>query len=241
MKVYICDKQFATSPISHLFETDLNLFGLSIIHGETAKICTFTSSGHNIIKEIKEELASYHNKGGQSQNRHMRNHDIMVNVYNDKVAEAMKNAYMINGVPNIKGIAIFGTGDKRFSVIGKLPKCLQSIVFFNSTVESQNVTPTMILDKHCQEFISTFTRKNEALVYSEFQKHIDKDTSRAIYGPTEIKNAIKNNSLSKLIVHNSLTEEYKTDNVETFIVSEKYEVGHNLMQNYGGVVGISWY
>lgn len=249
-KLYGCGKQFITQAIEHLFVLNQRYFGLAIIHGETAKVCLFNEGGNDILATVNEELASRHNKGGQSQNRHQRNHDIMVNVYNDKVSNAIKEVYLDdNGVPCVKGIVIAGTGEKRFGVVKKLPKILQSLIFHEMTVPSKSTTPSNILEQHTANFIQMHTQRQETEVFNGWLQHIILDDGLAVYGKKQVTKMFADGLLKSIIVHVSIfnKRQEKINSVAkkvgctVNVLSSRGENGQKLLNDYGGVVGVLWY
>ncbi len=254
-KVYLCGKRFITSTIEHLFipEHLQHRFGLLMLHGESAIISTFTKSGHSIIKKFNKELASRHNKGGQSQNRHQRNHDIMVNNFNTFVSEDIIEAYTDdNGCPIVEGIVIVGTGDKRFSIIKKLPNVLQSIIIHNSTVKSKLVTPEEYLQLHSSKLIDNFLIKQQNKIFQDFLTELNVssgDTTKAVYGIKEVNIQFNQGLLKSIIVHQSILDRKgpqirkvaKKCGCKVHPINSNTEPGHQLLNNFGGVVGIKWY
>jgi len=249
-KFYGCGKTFITQPIRHLFQTNNRYFGLAIIHGETAKICLFNESGFDIVKNVNEHLATRHNKGGQSQRRHERNYDIIVNVYLDIVVDAIKESYLNDtGIPIVEGIVVVGTGEKRFGVVKKLPKILQDLVFKEMTVPSQKTTPEEILETHTKEFIEIHTLNKEECVWNEWKHHINIDDGLAVYGKKETTELFAKQSLKTLIVHKSIFEQ-KGEKIskiasevgcEIIVISSLSNAGSELLNGYGGVVGVRWF
>lgn len=248
--MYACGKKFVVDPIKHLFEHNERYFGLAIIHGETAKVCLFNEAGFTTVKQISEQLATRHNKGGQSQRRHERNYDIIVNVYLDIVADALKEAFLDDsGVPIVKGIVVAGTGEKRFGVVKKLPKNLQALVFKEMTVPSQKTTPEEILDEHTKEFIQIHTLANEKCVWNNWKQHLDIDDGLAVYGKKETNQLLIEGSLKSVIVHTSVLE-HSRDKIleittkvgcELITISAISDAGSELLNTYGGVVGLKWF
>jgi peptide chain release factor subunit 1 len=249
-KFYGCGKRFITETIKHLFQNNNRYFGLAIIHGENAKICLFNEAGFDVIKQVNEQLATRHNKGGQSQRRHERNYDIIVNVYMDKVVDAIKESFLDEtGVPIVKGIAVAGTGEKRFGVMKKLPKILRDLIFREMTIPSQKTTPDEILEQYTAEFIQIHTLTKEQSVWNDWKHHFALDDGLAVYGKKETTTLFADGSLKILIVHTSIFEQ-KGDKIseiankvgcELVTISSISEAGSELLRNYGGVVGIKWF
>lgn len=251
-KLYVCGKQFNVDCIASLFTPKDKLFGLALIHGETAKICTFNECGSStlqIVKSINEELATRHNKGGQSQNRHQRNYDIIVNVYLNIVCDAIKNAYLDDtGVPIVEGIIIAGTSNKRKSVAKKLPKLLQSIVLSDITVKSKNITPEDIVDEHCKKIIYQHTIHTQTMMWNNWLKQLELNSDCVVYGKKEVATALKYGLLKSIIIHTNLytAKKISIDKIANEnrcginVISSISESGNELLTKFGGVVGIKW-
>ena len=250
-KVYACGKQFITEPIEHLFAPNQRYFGLAIVHGESAKICLFNESGHFIAKKVNEQLANRHRKGGQSQRRHERNYDIIVNVYLDFVVDAMKEVYLddSNGVTCVEGIVIAGTGEKRFGVVKKLPKQLRQLVFHEMTVPSQKTTPAEILEQSTTKFIQMHTIQKEKEIWTEWIQHLTLDDGLAEYGKICVTRSFANGLLKSIIVHETVYTK-KREQIDKIgkqfgctvnVLSKRGEAGQQLLNDYGGVVGLLWY
>ena len=248
-KVYGCGKHFITQSIEHLFVLNNTYYGLAIIHGESAKICLFNEGGHFIANEVNEELANRHRKGGQSQRRHERNYDIIVNVYLDFVVDAIKSVYLDNGLPCVGGIIVAGTSTKRFDVIKKLPKTLQTLIFHEMTVSSQNITPLEILNANADKFIRMCELQIEQDIWDNWIQHITLDTGKAIYGKKEVTKSLANGSLKSIVINKQMFNK-KREQIQKIakkvgcvihIISNISGPGRSLMHNYGGVVGIKWY
>ena len=249
-KFYGCGKSFVTQSIRHLFIPNNRYFGLIIIHGESAKVCLFNESGHDVVNEVNEHLANRHRKGGQSQRRHERNYDIIVNVYLDFVVNAIKEAFLDEtGVPIVEGIVVAGTGDKRFGVVKKLPKILKDLIFKEMTVPSQRTTPEEVIDKHTAEFIRIHTLQFEESVWSEWMQHITLDDGLAIYGKKETTQLFAEGSLKSLIVHYKVFDRRREKileiatkvGCEIHTISDISEAGNKLLNEFGGVVGVRWF
>lgn len=243
-KYYVCGKEFVTTPIEHLFQVDLDTFGLTIIHGESAKICKFSRAHYDIVKSFQEDMATRHRKGGQSQNRHQRNNDIQIDVFNSFIAEDMTSIYLgDDGLPDIKALFIVGTGDKRNSVFKKLPKSLQNIVLCQTTIPSQTTTIEDILLLHRKDWIESYEFKRDDDIIDNFLHLLNTDDTKAIYGPKEVQKSLKTGLLQYLIIHKTAFMKNKNK-----IKKQAEKVGCTIqvinshrLDNWGNVVGISWY
>lgn len=248
----MCGKRFFTEPIEKLYpDEDESLFGLCIIHGEQSLIYTFTRSDYNLIKRYDVQLPNRHNRGGQSQNRHQRNNDIIVNVYIDNVVQHIKEAFLGDyGVPIIEGIIFVGTGEKRFKVESKLPPILQKLVYRNDTITSTTTNIEEILEKYAKSFIEEITLRKEVDIFNEFLGYLesqsDSISDRAVYGIKEVTKSFKDAQLQKLIIVKSknstkIKETSKSVGCEIKEISKNNIIGSRLLKEFGGVVGIRWF
>ena len=168
------------------------------------------------------------------------------NIYDD----AIKDVYLDDaGVPCVEGIVIAGTGEKRFGVVKKLPKMLQTIVFHEMTVPSQHTTPSEVLEQYAAEFIQIHTLQKEEKVWTEWTKHIDLDDNLAVYGKKDVTKLLANGSLESIIVHSNIFNK-KREKIESVarsvgctvnVLSSRGEYGQKLLNHFGGVVGVLWY
>lgn len=247
-KVYFCGKHFLTDPIIKLYPVDDNIYGLSIIHGENSYVYTFTNINYTLISKLETTLPNKHERGGQSQNRHQRNHDIMVRVYIDKVVDLIKGAYIDeHNVPIVNGIIIVGTGEKRFKIQERLPDVLKSLVYKNETIPSQNVTIESILQTFSKDVITDITTQQETGVWNEFLQFLNSnDSNRAIYGTKEVTHSLITGQLKQILIiqsKNNQTIKNHCSNVNCRIIeiSNNSTVGNRLLHDFGGIVGITWF
>ena len=250
-KIYFCGKHFITSPIEKLYPQDDLLFGLSIIHGEDTYIYTFTRVDYNLVSKYEVDMPNRHNRGGQSQNRHQRNNDIIVGVYINNTVNLMKKAYLNDSnVPIVKGILIVGTGEKRMKVQEKLPPILQKLVHSNETIPSKHTSIEEILESKAHTFIDNVLLEKEMDVFNEFlgyfESHIQEQFYKAVYGTKDVTKAFLGATLQKLIIidtKNSEKIKLKSKEVgcEIYEISGKTIIGSRLLKDFGGVVGIKWY
>lgn len=251
-KMYVCGKSFITEPIEKLYPIkDEVECGLCVVYGESFSIYKFTKSSCNFISKFDVDLPNAHSRGGQSQNRHQRNHDIIVNVYLEKVVEMIKNTLLDNrGLPNIEGIIIIGTGEKRFKVESKLPMILKELVYCNETINTISPNIEELVASKYSLYIDRIKSKKYNDVFAEFTKYFYsnqiEDNNRAIYGTKEVTKAIKDCQLQKLIIVKSknfkkVQELCEKGGCTIYEIPDNFSVSQKLLGQFGGVVGISWF
>ena len=117
------------------------------------------------------------------------------------------------------------------------------------TVPSQSTTPEEVLDKHCKQLITNFDIQSETNVWDDWKQHITLDDGLAVYGKKEVTELFANGSLESLIIHFDIFDN-KREKILTIskkvgcsinTISGISEAGNDLMNSYGGVVGVRWF
>ena len=188
---YYCDKKFRIDLIEDLYEKHED-YGILYLNGcEFTFYCLNGYDLYEVTKTTRKKLPRTHRRGGQSQNRFARLHDEAIHNYLVKINEACLDVFINEdtSLPNIKGMVIIGSGNKKMQFQTVLDSRLKTIVLGVFTSERLDYQVAL-------EVIQKFTReKNISLV-----KEVFDCGGKLSYGEKEVIENVENGLMEMIIL-----------------------------------------
>ena len=188
------------------------------------------------------ELQKHQKKGGQSAPRFEKNRMIERNHYNKKVSEVIRSAYMRKNDTEciVKGIIVGGVGDIKKEIMEQplFVQYFSNIVM--KVVSTDGINDGTIHDVYnkCLDVLSFFDISSVNDSIDEVKSMILRADNKLVFGRSEILTELKECSIKKIIVSEDLLDE----KVKEIIKAVEYVVvPHNLIEIYGGIVGIKYF
>ncbi len=201
---YRTDKEFHTEFLEPMVE-EREVYGILIIERDEATIGLLKPSGIQVLEEIEWYVPGKHHKGGQSQRRFDRIIEQIVDEFYKHVAEKMNKHFiplLEQGV--LKGILIAGPGYAKYDFLktaDNLDYRLRKLIIGEPIdVAYQGYAGLREVVIKAKDLLSQqkFVESMKAL--EEFKYHLAKDDGYALYGIEEVKQALKQGAVDKLLV-----------------------------------------
>lgn len=221
-------------------------YGILLLSGDESKLYNVTGSSHKLLCIITCHAPGKQGHGGQSQQRLDRIRIETINEYHKRVLEKVKLYYIdnITSLPNIKGLILAGPSQTKHKIAEhdmfdyRLKKIILKII---TTAECKNGTIYEVISQ-----IDDILNAESIEVKNAINKFLDAikfDTGLAVYGQTEVKNALQNNLLNYLIISKNdvkndekeFEKKCETSNCKLIVTASAS------IDSYGGIVGILWY
>jgi peptide chain release factor subunit 1 len=243
--IYLCDNRYHTEYIEPLYNTYVDN-GLIVITGDSVKIYNINGEDIKNICKSTVNIAKKHNKGGQSAPRFGRMRENDIQQYISKCKELATRCFTTDDIPNIEKLIIAGMGDKKDKLYDELHPKLKILCSKITISEKENIHDIFMKCKHI------LNQDNHSLIELEnFMEHFNKDTGKAIYGIKDVIDALNDCKLEKILVHeNYINNEYNTkyfekicntNNCQYIKIVDINDKTQELLDGYGGIVGLSWY
>ncbi|NPA86359.1 MAG: peptide chain release factor 1 [bacterium] len=250
--LYHCDERFYVEPLKEMLKPK-DTYGVIMMDNEEALIGFLKGTRFEVVHELENYYHGKHHKGGQSARRFQRLIELQSHEFKKKVAEAAKQTFY--GAENLKGIIIAGPGPTKedFYREDYLPGDLKQKVI--AVVDISYIDPVVgikeILEK-VGDKLPELDAVKEKRIYREFFEHVVKTTGLAAYGFEEVKQALENNAVAKLLISEKLLEEQgdklqellelaKQTGAEVHVLSTETEEGKQFYQLFGGLGAVLRY
>lgn len=190
-----------------------------------------------VTKTTRKKLPRTHRRGGQSQNRIARLRDEAINNYLTKINEACIDTFIDTNttLPNIEGLIIIGSGNKKIQLESKLDARLKNIhlgTFTSERLDYETITDTVS---------KSIRQKNKLLVKSVF------DTPDKLqYGKKEVIDNLKTGLLETIILTPDMNDELDKSNDNIKELCEQYSCNMHIifeeeLVKWGSIIGKRWY
>lgn len=232
--IYLCDKYFRVDFIEDLYQKYTD-YGILYLNGdEFTFYCLNGPDLFEVTKTTRKKLPRTHRRGGQSQNRIARLRDEAINNYLTKINEACVDTFIDENttLPNIEGLVIIGSGNKKQQFYSKLDARLKNIhlgTFTAERLDYEIITGTIT---------KSIRSKNIKLVKSVFD-----DTAKLQYGKKEVIDCLKNGLLETIILTPDMNDTIDTNIAQ---LCEQYSctmyiIFEEELAKWGGIIGKRWY
>ncbi|AYV75970.1 MAG: peptide chain release factor 1 eRF1 [Terrestrivirus sp.] len=224
-------------------------YGIILLSGKDFRCYVLEITGSNkefkLIDSDKFKLQKRQKKGGQSAQRIDRLREIQRGHYITEINEIIQQIYMRenNTMYIVKGFVIGGVGDFKHEVINNdiFQQYFSSkILRIVSTEEINDGTVYDVYNK-CIDILGSFDINNVNKIINEIKILITNADDKLIFGKDDIMNELKSYQLKKLIISDQLFDTYKNDITQIIYDYELHIVPHNMIEIYGGILGIKYY
>ena len=230
---YFCSNRFQIDDILEMYGTS-DSYGLIGVSGELVIYYLLSScKGHLQVKQLgslSQNLATHHRKGGQSQNRHQRNHEIQKKTFLTKIVERALEHYFVDNRTNclIEKLAIFGPGKTKETVLNhpKIRKWFPRILNLFPTEKVEYETAVSLAERHLELF--EIDPLMEAL--TEIEDWIQREPDRLVFGPSEVSRI----PCEKIWLVTDTALKPVSQKTKLIPLASEFEM------HYGSVVGLRW-
>lgn len=244
---YMCDKYFHIEFIEDLYKS-YDDYGIVLIAGEETQFYKLNGTQYNMIDNFTLCRQKKQKNGGQSSARFQRIHDNQISEYVKKICERLTSNYIDKtNRANIKGLIIAGIGDIKDKVVGSdwlHPKLVE--------IMSKVINITQLDIERVIQLSDDVINNNEMIeqnkIIDKFYEVLIKDSNKVIYGIKTINEYIHNGLIKELLVHGIIKDSIKEilDEAESLGCTINYvnvmnEKTKQLLNGYGGILGITWY
>lgn len=245
---YRCDNHFHLDPILEMYNDSVN-YGIVLLSGKDFRCYVLEITGSNkefkLIDGDRFKLQKRQKKGGQSAQRIDRLREIQRGHYITEINEVIQQIYMRenNTVCSVKGLIIGGVGDIKYEIMNHdiFQQYFSSKVLrIVSTDEIDDSTVYDVYNK-CIDILGSFDINSVNKIINEIKMLIANADDKLIFGKDDIMNELKSYQLKKLIISDQLYEIHKNDIVQISYDYELHVVPHNMIEIYGGILGIKYY
>ena len=196
---YRCESTFQIEPLEEMLE-QTGSYGLVVMDGKEATIAILKGKTFKIIRQLNSTAHQKVNKGGQSSARFQRIRQEVVEVYYNRIGEAME-PYL--ALKNFKGVNVGGPGPAKEDFMKLKPYNYQLKVLGMVDTGYTDETGIKELLEKSGEIIQEQEAIKEKKLINDFMKEIATE-GLVTYGYYEIKEAIGKNQVSKLLVSENL-------------------------------------
>lgn len=204
-KIYICGKKFETDLLRSELKSKNNI-GYIVIDGNMCDV--FIVNGQNETRVFHKEvnLDGDTSRGGQSQNRHMRNRDIQKNNYLTICAEGVRKSLENK---ELRAVFLGGNGDfkKKFTKFDIGNVKIDNVI----TIQKNGLLGLRECINLSYEYLDKSDMKNEKEVMKRFITILENSPNRIRFGKKDVEDMINSGMVEELLTCDS---EYQCDGVE---------------------------
>jgi peptide chain release factor subunit 1 len=196
---YSCDDKFYVEPLLEMIR-EKQTIGLIIIDNTEATIALITGKSIDIRDEVTSGVGGKTRKGGQSARRYERLREMELNDYYKRVA--VHAAAIMLPEKGLTGVILAGPGPTKeeFHAANYLNYQLQTkIIAVVDTAYTSNQGVKEALEKASEKLQNLAIMKERALV-QELLKEIGTDSGLAIYGESDVRDALKRGNVRIVLV-----------------------------------------
>jgi len=208
--IYRCDSTFLLEPLEAMMEAK-EMYILVVMDGRDATIGTLRGTHFNLEKRVRSFASSKARKGGQSAGRYERAIEESIDDYYKSVADAVNEVFAKYG-GKANGLVVGGPGPTKENFVKSknLNYQIKVLGTFDTGYVDEHTGVNELLEK-AKELLSEQAAVKERKIMERFMDEISRN-GLATYGYKNVKNALVNDNVSRLIVSEDieLTEvEYK--------------------------------
>ena len=252
---YRCDKRFHHAHILMPLYHDYETYGIALIAGEDSELYNISGT---TTKQVGT-LGIYRNKrmknGGMSSNRFLHIRQSQIADYVKKLALQMNQTWIVDSVPQVKGIILAGMAEIKDEVWHSsfLDPKLAQIIRKSIRCTQQSLTLDSVLSQ-CQDIIGSCDIIEETKNMSNLLAMLNKpDMHDYQYGYKEIEEALKQNLVSHIYLHQGMEDQAQflrlqnlareavaQQNIKFTVFSLVNSTGAQFLSNLGGAVFTLW-
>lgn len=218
IRIYRCDKTFVLEPLIDMLDIK-EVYGLVVMDKRDATIALL--KGKTIIPLVKthSEVPGKMKAGGQSAQRFAQNRELAANAHYKKVAEHMKNQFLM--LEGLKGIIVGGPGQTKYELAEGdfiTNDVRKKIIAIKDITYTDEFGLQELVDRS-QDVLSQEDIADEKKVVNKFLELLAKKPGMVAYGEQEARKFLEMGAVATLLLSETLEDE-KIDEFET--VAKKY-------------------
>jgi len=210
--IYRCDSSFYLEPLEEMLNIK-EVYGVVVLDGRECTLATIRGTNFKILERLNSTAHSKIRKGGQSAARFSRLIEEQIEYYYKRIGAAMDKYF----VGTVKGVIIGGPGPAKLDFVKLAP--------FNYQIKILGVVDTGYTDEF--GIRETLLKSSEILAQQEYikeKKIVDEFIKEvvsgklAVYGEKNVRQALLNKNVSKLLLSTGLDwkyYKYKIEGTET--------------------------
>ena len=206
-RLYRCDQTFVLEPLKEMLEAG-ELYGLLVIDRKDAAIGMIEGKQIKVLRKMTSGVPGKQKAGGQSSARFSRITEGLAKEFFRRVADAMKEIFF--DMPKLKGILVGGPvpTKEEFLEEGNLVTALKEKVIAVKDIGYADEHGLKLLVEASSEEIAEQEIIKEKKLLEKFFTILAKNPSKASYGLSEVKRALKQGAVDTLILSKKLVKEH---------------------------------
>lgn len=246
INLYRCDQTFILEPLKEMLEAK-NTYLLIVMELKDATLAYLKGSSVVPIKEIESGVMGKFKAGGQSAHRFAQIRENQITFFMKKVSDKVDD--IMRGKEKIAGILVGGPGAAKEDFINNyLSKEARKKVIGVKDIGYTQEQGLKELVTKSEELLEKESIISEKKIVDAFMFHFAKDDGLSSYGQDEVWRHLKNGTVEKLLLSDTLEEEIVekfTDKAKEFgtevnLVSTEFQEGLQLKE-LGGIAAILRY
>lgn len=201
VSAYRCDSKFFLEPLERMSEIT-DAYGIVVLDGREATLAIVRGTQIDIVKRMNSTAHAKIRKGGQSARRFERLIEESIERYYTRVGEAMDEYFL----GRVKAVMVGGPGPTK--------EFFMKANTYNYQIKVLGVVDTGYTDEYgirevlskSEDLLSEQEAVKERAIIERFIKEVVKD-GLAIYGETQVRDAIASNQVELILVSEGLTYE----------------------------------
>jgi peptide chain release factor subunit 1 len=204
--LYRCDSKFYTEILEDMIKVR-DVYALILIERDEAAIAILRGKSLEIVDELTSGIPGKHRAGGQSARRFERIREQLVHEFYKRVGEHA-NKILLPIKDELKGIIIGGPGlsKNEFAEGDYLHYELKNKIIGIFDTGYGGAAGVYELLERAKDLIKDVQFMREREVVNEFLYHLSRDDGLITYGEEEVREALKNNAVEKLLISESLNK-----------------------------------
>ncbi len=216
VNLYRCDQNFILDPLKEMLEHK-KTYGLIVLDVRNADIGLLKGKAVLSLKELESLVPGKFRKGGQSAVRFQREREGLKRDFLKKVAELARDIF---SKFEISGILIGGPGPVKEELINYLPTELKKKVIAIKDTGYTGEYGLHELVERSEDVLKEEEITREKNIVKEFLTKIAKGDPDVVYGMGEVKKALEEGMVGKLLISEGLKKEIVEELVE---IAKKFD------------------
>ena len=202
-RLYRCDQEFVTEPLSYLVR-EKEVYGLIVIDKQDSEIGILKGKRIESLRHIESLVPGKTSKGGWSQARYARVREGLLNDHMKETAETATAFF--REIPDLKGIILGGPGPlKDMFLSGEhLPTDMKNKVLGVLDTSYTGMIGLNELLSRGEDLLAEASVTRERKLLERFFAELSKDSGLAVYGMKETAKALEMGAVDTLMVSEKL-------------------------------------
>lgn len=212
-RIYRCDKTFQLEILRTMLESK-DIFGMIVLDSRDATVALLKGKTIVPLVSTHSHVPGKFKAGGQSSVRFARNREIAVNEHFKKVAEIVKDQFLM--LEGLKGILVGGPGPTKYDFVesGQITnEVKKKIIAIKDLSYTEEFGLEELLDK-CADVLAQEGVIEEKKLVGQFLEMLAIKPEMVTYGEVNTLKALEMGAVAKLLLSEALDEQ-KVDQFET--------------------------